>query len=108
MVFIANRLRIAYLAAGLRRRIQGILTVSADKKLSIDPGDIRDAADHLPQGHWLIAMMVNAIAFAEMNGWLQDGFKAVLQVLYAEVNGLKIDVERRKVELEQMAQPART
>lgn len=108
LVFIANRLRIAYLAAGLRRRIQGILTVSADKKLSIDPGDIRDAADHLPQGHWLIAMMVNAIAFAEMNGWLQDGFKAVLQVLYAEVNGLKIDVERRKVELEQMAQPART
>lgn len=103
LVFIANRLRISYLAAGLRRRVQGLLTSSAEKKLSIHPGDVRDAVANLPRGHWLIRMMVNAIAVAEKNGWLHASFAARLQDLYGEIDNMQGDVERRKAELEQTA-----
>ena len=65
------------------------------------PGDVRDAAATLPQGHWLIRMMVNAISMAEKNTWLHVNFAARLQELYNEVPGLKEGVERRKAEMEQ-------
>lgn len=106
LVFIANRLRISYLAAGLRRRVQGLLFCSIEKKLSIDPGDVRDAAASLPQGHWLIRMMVTAIAVAETNGWLQTRFVTRLQELYSVVPGLKAGVEGRKAEIEQKVDTA--
>lgn len=106
LVFIANRLRISYLAAGLRRRVQGLLFCSVEKRLSIDPGDVRDAAATLPQGHWLIRMMVNAIAVAESNGWLHTKFAASLQELYGVVPGLKASVEGRKAEVEQRVNAA--
>jgi len=106
LVFIANKLRITYLAAGMRRRAQNLLFCSAERRLSIHPGDVRDAAATLPRGHWLIRMMVNAIAMAEKNAWLHANFAAPLQELYNEVAGLKEGVERRKAEMEQSVDTA--
>ena len=51
LVFIANRLRISYLAAGLRRRVRGLFQSSRPKQLDIHPSDLRYAAANLPQGH---------------------------------------------------------
>jgi len=99
LVFIANRLRISYLAAGLRRRCQDLVKSNANKKLTMDPGDIQDAAANLPQGHWLIRLMINAIAVAERGGWVHPSFTAKLEDLYGTVTGLKADVERRKAVL---------
>ena len=95
-MFIANRLRISYLAAGLRRRVQKLLNVSRERRLTIHPGDVRDAYALLPVGRWLLNNMVNAIAVAEKEGLVHPNFLPVLQGLYAEMPNLRADVEQRK------------
>ena len=96
IIKIATKLKVVYLAVGLRRRIDSLLRPSAERQLTLHPGDVREIVVQFLDGHWLRKMLVNAIATAEMMGNVHPSFEVKLSDLYGEVRGLGAEVEEQK------------
>ncbi|KAK5082079.1 hypothetical protein LTR05_007221 [Lithohypha guttulata] len=99
IVKIATKLKIGYLAVGLRRRVSSAVNPSVGKQFIVHPGDVRDLFTELPAGHWVRVAVAKGIAVAVNSNNLHPNFASKLDDLYSEIEGLDMEIQQEINEL---------